>query len=379
MTCRWPRTCRWWWAICSPGCCRSGAMSSSQLSLDGHKLIYHPDRLADFLAGRDIRPLYAEISPNGHCNHRCLFCNFNYLGHKSFFPEGRMPELVKELAAAGVKGIVFAGAGEPTLHKDTFAAVHAAKEAGADVAMSTNGAMLTPEQINAMAEELTWVRFSISGGTPESYARVHRGRPGDFEKVLSNIARLREVRDRISSPITIGSQCVLLPENHEDIPALAATLKQRGAHYFVIKHFYPHNKNEYAPDMSFLTDEYLAGLQEMADSLTTDDFACILRSKDTLQRNRPYTQCHGLPFILYVREDGSLYSCFSHQDDPNTVLGNVGSTSFEDVWNADRKQQAFDYINNTIDKNQCQSNCRHNQINLWLDKLTPPPAHVNFI
>ncbi len=354
-------------------------MNSPRYSLDGHKLIHHPDRVADFLAGREIQPLYAEISPTAKCNHRCLFCNFNYLGHSGTFPHGRMPDLARELAGAGVKAIVFAGAGEPTLHPDTFPAVEAAKAAGADVAMSTNGALLTPDMIEAMARTLTWVRFSISGGTPESHTRVHGGRSDDLDRALANISMLRERRERQGGAVTIGSQCVLIPENHRDVETLARTLKAHGADYFVIKHFYPHDANAYAPDMSFRTPEYIQCLDEMAAELTGDGFSCIVRDSGKLDRTRPYTICHGLPFILYVREDGTLYTCFSHQEDPRTALGDVAARPFDEVWASARKREVMDHIARNIDKNTCQANCRHHQINLWLHELSTPPAHVNFI
>lgn len=354
-------------------------MTKSHFVLDAHKLAYHPDRVADLLAGRDVRPLYAEISPTANCNHRCLFCNFNYLGHKGIFPRGRMPELVRELTEAGVKAIVFAGAGEPTLHPDTFDAVKAAHEAGVDVAMSTNGALLTPDMIGIMAETLTWVRFSISGGTPTSYARVHGCAGSDLAKVLGNVTLVRTTRERLGTATTIGAQCVLVPENHRDVWDLAATLKKRGADYFVIKHFYSHDENAYTPDMSFRTDAYLQELEDMARELTDDGFACIVRGTGTLARSRPYTTCLGLPFILFIREDGELYTCFSHQEDQGTSLGNIGKTPFADIWNGPRKTQVFEHIGSRIDKNMCQSNCRHHQINLWLNDICNPPAHVNFI
>lgn len=354
-------------------------MSNLRYSLDSHKLVYHPERVAEFLDKRDIRPLYAEISPTAQCNHRCLFCNFNYLGHNGIFPRGRMPSLARELVAAGVKAIVFAGAGEPTLHPDTFPAIMAARHAGADVAMSTNGALLTPEMLSVMAQELTWVRFSISGGTAESHQRVHRGRPNDFTQTLANIAALRNERDMKGTPLTIGSQCVLIPENHADVHNLARVLKANGADYFVIKHFYTHDANAFMPDMTFRTPAYLEQLDAMARELSSDGFSCIVRSHEKLDRTRPYTTCHGLPFILYVREDGELYSCFSHQEDPQTSLGNVSETPFAAVWASPQKQTAFDHIARSIDKNRCQANCRHHQVNLWLHELSTPPAHINFI
>src|SRR3972149_8820480 len=117
-------------------------MNSKGLLLDNHKLQYHPRTVADFIDGKEIFPIYAEISPVAYCNHQCIFCNYNYLGHKGKFPEGRMVPLIQELAEAGVKSIVFAGAGEPTIHPDTFNSIEMARKVGVDVAMSTNGVLL---------------------------------------------------------------------------------------------------------------------------------------------------------------------------------------------------------------------------------------------
>ena len=56
-------------------------------SIDTHKLAYHPDRVAQIVeAGSDwskhinVRPIYAEISTSGACNHRCTFCSVDYIG-----------------------------------------------------------------------------------------------------------------------------------------------------------------------------------------------------------------------------------------------------------------------------------------------------------
>ena len=60
--------------------------------IDSHKLIYHPERVAALAeAGKDwskhksLKPLYAEISTSGACNHRCTFCSVDYIGYKSVF------------------------------------------------------------------------------------------------------------------------------------------------------------------------------------------------------------------------------------------------------------------------------------------------------
>ena len=42
--------------------------------IDDHKLMFHIKRVNDWQEGKNIYPIYAEVSPSGACNHRCTFC-----------------------------------------------------------------------------------------------------------------------------------------------------------------------------------------------------------------------------------------------------------------------------------------------------------------
>jgi MoaA/NifB/PqqE/SkfB family radical SAM enzyme len=355
-------------------------MNSRRLILDGHKLQYHPQIVADFLEGREVHPVYAEISPVAYCNHHCIFCNYNYLGHKGKFAAGRMISLVEELAAAGVKSVVFAGSGEPTIHPDTIPAIERAKKAGLDVAMSTNGALLNAEAIAVIVRDLTWIRFSFSGGSPENYAKVHGTNEADYELVLNNIRKMALLKKQTGSKLMLGTQFLLLPENREYVVSQARVMKECGADYFVVKHFYTSENNEFQIDDSFRTPEFMEGVKKAAADLSDEDFQFIVRDESCLDREREYAACYGLPLIVYFREDGEVYTCFANQHDRNTSLGSILNQPFGDLWNSGSKRKAIDYINRSIDKNRCQANCRHHQINSYLWNLKHnTPEHINFI
>ena len=42
--------------------------------VDSHKLIFHPERVADWVKGKTVYPINAEVGLAGACNHRCIFC-----------------------------------------------------------------------------------------------------------------------------------------------------------------------------------------------------------------------------------------------------------------------------------------------------------------
>ena len=61
---------------------------TDKYSIDSHKLMYHPERVTQWLQAsnqweriKEIYPIYMEISPMGACNHRCTFCSVDYLSH----------------------------------------------------------------------------------------------------------------------------------------------------------------------------------------------------------------------------------------------------------------------------------------------------------
>ncbi len=347
--------------------------------LDGHKINYHPEQIADFFRGDLKAPIYVEISPTGVCNHKCLFCHYNYLGHEGRFKKGKILELVREFASMGVKSLVFAGNGEPTLHTDTFEAIVLAKSLGIDVALSTNGALLKEKHFDILATNLTWIRFSFNAGSRENYAHVHQTDGEDFDKVIENIQKLKEAKERLKSDITIGSQCVLIPENKDYIVEHAKRLKELGVDYFSVKHFYNHSHNEFEVTEN-ISEDFIKMLDDVSKEITTKDFNFIVRSTQNLSSQRVYDRCYGLEFIVFIDEMGDVYTCFSHQYDKKTVLGNIFDKSFQDVWNSQQRKDAVGYINDCIVKNNCQPNCRHHQINNYLWELKHPSIpHLNFI
>lgn len=347
--------------------------------LDGHKINYHPKEIVDYFEGNLKAPIYVEISPTGVCNHKCLFCHYNYLGHEGRFQKGKILELVKELASMGIKSLVFAGNGEPTLHADTFEAIQLAKSLGVDVGLSTNGALLKEKHFEILAKNLTWIRFSFNAGSAENYAFVHQTDGSDFEKVVANIAKLKETKERLDSSITIGSQAVLIPQNKDDIVEHAKRLKGLGVDYFSVKHFYNHSHNDFEVHGS-VDNAFINTLEEESKVLSDENFNFIVRSTRNLTSQRVYDTCHGLEFIVFINEMGDVYTCFSHQHDKKTVLGNIFEKSFQEIWNSQARRDAVGYINECIDKNSCQPNCRHHQINNYLWELKHPSiSHVNFI
>lgn len=347
--------------------------------MSGHKLYYHLEKLLEWQQGGDAAPVYAEIGPTSLCNHRCLMCGYEHLGHKNQSLEyGRLMTLVAELHQAGLKSIVFAGDGEPLLNKATVPSIQKAASLDIDCALSTNGLFLNKETTSLFAEALKWIRFSINGGNRKAYGCVHRTSEDVFDMVIANLAEMAKLKKQRGNNITIGVQCVLLPENVDSIPELAAIVKESGADYFIVKPFYPVEKISYKPGRICSKD--IESLRLKLDDMASDDFSADIRTGELKSNSgkRTYTKCYGINFIAIIASNGDVYSCLPHIGDERFKFGNLHENSFLEIWHGERKKSVMEFID-SIDKNSCQPNCRNHRINEFLWDLKHPHSHWNFI
>ena len=114
-----------------------------QLNLDGHKLTYHTARVDNYLSLGDTFPIYMEVSPVGNCNHRCIFCAYDFIG----YPNRKLKlesflSFVDEISTCGLKSMLYAGEGEPLMHPEIGNFITYTKTKGIDVGLFTNGELL---------------------------------------------------------------------------------------------------------------------------------------------------------------------------------------------------------------------------------------------
>src|SRR3989344_2676009 len=87
--------------------------------IDSHKLMFHPERVAEWEKNGDCFPIYVEVGTTNRCNHQCTFCALDYLekgGHE--IETGMLLENLEDMAEHGIKSMMFAGEGEPLMHKN---------------------------------------------------------------------------------------------------------------------------------------------------------------------------------------------------------------------------------------------------------------------
>jgi len=351
------------------------------LSLDSHKLIYHLKELNAWIRGEPIFPLYVAISPSGMCNHKCVFCVYEYIEEKPIFLEKEKTiKIIKELRNLGTKAIFFSGEGEPLLNKFLPEIVRRSKDTGIDMAINTNGIIFNKGIAEKILKNFTFVRVSLNAGKKETYASVHGTRGKDFDIVLSNLSDMVQIKIRDNLDVTIGVQFLLLNENRFEVPELAKKLRDIGVGYLSVKPFLPHPNISYRLKYTFDDPELQECLYE-AEKLSSDKFSVIIR-RDSFAKisKRSYPKCLSSQFMLEIDCHGDVYPCGPFLGNKKMVYGNIyNCNTFEELWNSERCKKTIAYITNELDVSKCMPNCRNDAINRFLWELVNPPEHVNYI
>ncbi len=265
-----------------------------QFKIDSHKLFYHPKRISRWMDGKDIYPIYMEISPTSTCNHRCVFCSLDFVGYKHrYLKTDRLKTVIGELAELGLKSIMFAGEGEPLLHRDFTEIVVHTRASGIDVAVTTNGVHLTPQVSDVVLKNAEWIKISCNAGSPETYAKIHRTHASDFQTVIRNLRYAANIKKERGYRCVIGMQILLLPENEYEVEALGRMSRDINLDYMVVKPYsqHPGSRTRKYENIRYEKCTYLA---EKLESLNTESFHVIFRHQ-TMEKwnnqNKSYNRC----------------------------------------------------------------------------------------
>ena len=353
------------------------------LRIDHHKLFFHVHRVSDWLDGETIYPIYMEISPAGSCNHRCIFCALDFMGYQPRFLEAELLKTrLTEMGRLGLKSVMFAGEGEPFLHRRMAEIiVHCKEQAGIDAALTTNGVLMRPEISERILGSTAWIKVSINAGSPETYAAIHGTRPEEFSKTCSNMEQAVAIRRRQGASCTLGAQTLLLPENRHEVTTLAQRCRDIGIDYLVVKPYSQHPQSEHRDYEDISYDEH-AELAEKLDEYASDSFQVIFRRRAMRKWDdgtRPYNRCLALPFWSYMDAGGNIWGCSMYLEDDRFLYGNIADNTFAEIWEGPKRRESLAWATEHLDVCSCRVGCRMDEINRYLWELKHPHPHVNFV
>lgn len=358
-------------------------------AIDSHKLSYHPQRVSQWINAKDdieklktIYPVYVEISPVGACNHRCTFCAVDYIGYQNVRWETELLKTrLSEMAKLGIRSVMFAGEGEPLLHKNLDEIIEHCSDVGIDSSITTNFVMLNEKNVYKIFKNASWVKISINAGTRESYSLIHRTKPEDFDKVIENMKLAVKTKKENNFTCTLGAQMLLLPENKDEAITLAKVCKEIGLDYVVIK---PYSQHLFSQTKTYENIDYkpMLELEHEFEALNDENFNVVFRSNTMkkLDSGHSYKKCYSTPYFwAHMMADGALYGCSAYLSQEKFCYGNLKENTFQEIWESEKRLKSIAYVKEELDISHCRTNCRMDEVNRYLWRLKNPNAHDNFI
>jgi MoaA/NifB/PqqE/SkfB family radical SAM enzyme len=288
---------------------------------------------------------------------------------------------LSELGTLGLKSIMYAGEGEPFLHKDMAEIIKHTKKSGIDIAVTTNGVLLKEDIINSILPDTKWIKVSINGATKDTYAKISQCKPDKFESVIENISYAVKLKNNKGYSCTLGMQLLLLPDNYHEAVALAKLAREIGMNYLVIKSYsqHPQSKTKKYSNIKYSQYEYL---WDELKELENDDFSVIFRIR-TMEKwdkaEKCYSRCLALPFWSYIDAGGNVWGCLEYLNNTNFLYGNIYEQTFKEIWQGEKRFKSLSWVKDKMDASKCRVNCHMDEINKYLWELKSPPEHVNFI
>jgi radical SAM protein with 4Fe4S-binding SPASM domain len=290
-------------------------------------------------------------------------------------------ERLKEMGSLGLKSIMYAGEGEPFLHKDMADIINCTSASGIDAAITTNGVLMKAEVAEKILGVTEWIKVSCNAGTAETYSKIHRAKQRDFQNVFKNLNSAVKIKQINGYACILGLQIVLLPENECEIVGLAKMCKDIGLDYIVVKPYSQHLQGYSRKYENIQYAKYMA-LSEKLEELATDEFSTIFRMYAMHkwdQKIRNYKKCFSLPFWSYLDAAGNIWGCSMYLNDERFLYGNIYEKSFQEIWEGEKRCRSLRWTEKEYNPGQCRINCRMDNVNQYLWHLKNPPEHVNFI
>ncbi|MHB1939085.1 MAG: radical SAM protein [Acidobacteriaceae bacterium] len=320
------------------------------LILDSHKLSYHFDRVQAWESGERIAPVSVDMALTRACGAMCTFCYamMQESQARSSIKTVHALNLLDDFATIGVRSVSLVSDGESTLSKAYVPFILHAAKLGIDVGNATNAWEWEPEKIEQVLPHLTWVRFTVAAGRPESYAQIMYKGPEHtdvFDRAIKHIKYAVDLKNRKNLKVTLGIQMVLMPQFRDEIIPFAQLGVDLGVDYAVIKHC--SDDEQHTLGIDYGKYEELHDLLRLAETMSNEKTKVIVKwSKIRDGGKPPYKRFYGPAFLLQISGSGLVApsGMFFNARHSKLHIGNYTEERFIDIWKSDRYWRAMNYL-----------------------------------
>jgi MoaA/NifB/PqqE/SkfB family radical SAM enzyme len=147
-------------------------------------------------------PIHVLVEPTSVCNLRCVMCfqtdaSFTRKPYMGRMDIGLYRDVIDQAVEGGAGAISIGSRGEPFLHPDigTMLKYASGRRSVFDLKVITNATRIGEAECHAiLSSDVNLVALSIDAHDKSLYEEIRVN--GDFDAVLANVRRLRQIRDR---------------------------------------------------------------------------------------------------------------------------------------------------------------------------------------
>ena len=320
------------------------------LILDSHKLSCHYDRVQAWEAGERIAPVSVDMSLTRACGAMCSFCYamMQESQSRSSIKVQDALNLADDFAEIGIRSVSLVSDGESTLSKAYVPFIQHLSSLGIDVANATNAWEWEAEKVDQILPHMTWIRFTVAAGRPESYAKIMFKGPEHtevFDRAIKNIKYAVDLKKKLGLKVTLGIQMVLMPDLKDEIIPFAKLGVDLGVDYAVIKHCSDDESGSLGIDYSQY--EPLYDLLTQAEAMSNDQTKVIVKWNKIKDGDKPsYKRFFGPQFLLQISGSGLVApsGMFFNARYSKLHIGNYTEERFKDIWKSERYWRAMNYL-----------------------------------
>ena len=325
----------------------------------------HYKRIAE--KGTLLPPIEARIDLTLRCNLDCTWCNSAaYRGRGDELSVQFVMDLIEFLATWGVKGICWAGGGEPSMHPQFAQLIEYAAEKGMKSGILSNGTHTDRYIHEVVGAHTRWAGISVDAGSAKTYKEL-KGRDC-FGQVMDNLAIMVES----SVECDVAYKFLISPMNQHEIFEACKMAQSIGVRDFVARPMDTLHQGMANHDIKeeHLNSDAIFHKFEMCHALATDDFRVYTVmhkfSKD-FTHSKSFSQCYGAPLKLQIAPDGNVYFCDDQFYQPEYCLGSCAKDPYH-IFNLWGKEKHMRLLYGDTPK-KCQTRCCIGDYNIQCEEL----------
>ena len=348
------------------------------------------DELRRRVLDKTVIPHQVEIQPASRSNEICwLKCPWCYgLSAKDtgerLSPE-RAVEVMKQIAAGGVRKVIFAGYATDPLNcrylEDLLAvAIDNRQVFGFNTkAIKTSDRLLELLSTPSIAAK-SYLSISVDAGSSAVYNMSHAVenlKARIYERVRDNVSRVAQARARAGVPFDISATYLINSTNNAPDEVLSFIRDFRGAGCNLLRFTFPQLPRDFVPTEGVIPSHtevkrYTVKLRELIESQSTDACPVLFVDADSehdLFRKPRTVPCFARFIYPTVGFDGWLYHC-SQSSAPNfraLALGNLAEHDFWELfynYDAENLDDYFERCSSNMASTGCRCDRKEHVVNL---------------